>query len=80
MESTSSGSKNYEYNDEIMDRYGRIFSPQEVGKYSCKIGEIIETVKSKGVIIIYSQYIYGGCIPIKTVEELGITRYGKNSI
>ena len=82
MSSTSSGSKNYEYKDEISEKYGRIFSPEEVGKYSSKIGKIIETIKkSKGIIIIYSQYIYGGCIPIAlALEELGITRYVKNSL
>ena len=63
MESTNTLSKNYEYDEEILNNYGRIFSKEEIGKYSSKIHKIIDTIsKSEGITIIYSQYIYGGCV------------------
>jgi len=57
-----------------------IFSPNEIGKYSSKIKHICDNVLNppdSGVILIYSQYIEGGLIPVAlALEELGITRYG----
>ena len=36
-------------------------------------------LKSKGVVMIYSQFIDGGCIPLAlALEEIGIQRYGDN--
>ena len=82
MESTNTLSKNYEYNEEIQTNYGRIFSKEEIGKYSSKIHKIIDTISnSEGISIIYSQYIYGGCLPIAlALEELGLKRYGRESL
>ena len=75
--------KNFRYSDEILNRYGRIFSSVEnenspLKKYSSKIYSIINTIKnSKGIILIYSNYIYGGCIPLAlALEEIGIRRFG----
>jgi superfamily II DNA or RNA helicase len=66
-------------------KYGRIFSPTEIGKYSCKIKNILDNiispsgVISDGIILIYSQYIDGGLIPVAlALEEMGFTRYGEN--
>lgn len=58
--------------------YGNIFSPGEIGKYSGKIKSICDAVKgSEGVILIYSQYIDGGLIPIAlALEEMGMRRAG----
>lgn len=58
------------------DTYGNIFSPEEIGKYSGKIKSICDAVKgSEGVILIYSQYIDGGLIPIAlALEEMGMRR------
>ena len=66
---------NYEYKN---DTYGNIFSPQEIEKYSAKISTICNIIKqSKGIILIYSQWIDGGLIPLAlALEELGFTRYG----
>ena len=66
---------NFEYKDSI---YGNIFSPNEIGKYSSKIKEICENIlHSDGVILVYSQYLDGGLVPLAlALEELGITRYG----
>ena len=69
--------KNYTYKNETLKNFGRIFKEQEIKKYSGKISKMIETIKkSKGIVLIYSQFIDGGCIPIAlALEELGITRY-----
>ena len=61
----------------------RIFSPNEIGKYSCKIKSICENIYNsktnyiaKGIILIYSAYIDGGLIPMAlALEEMGITRF-----
>lgn len=77
----------YEYKQEILDNYGRIFSINEIGKYSCKIKSILDILISpdknsfsEGIILIYSQHIDGGLIPMAlALEELGITRYGSDA-
>ena len=65
----------FEYKTE---KYGRIFSPTEIGKYSGKIKSICDQIiGSTGVVMIYSQYIDGCCVPIAlALEEKVITRYG----
>lgn len=75
-ESTSPLLKNefeYKTND-----FGRIFSPELIGNYSGKIKNICDSIiNSKGVILIYSQYIDGGLVPLAlALEELGFTRAG----
>jgi len=59
--------------------YGRIFSKNEIGKYSSKIKNICNSIlNSTGVVLVYSQYIDGGLIPIAlALEELGFTRQGR---
>ena len=72
--------KKFKYKTE---KYGRIFSPTELGKYSGKIKSICDSImNSTGVILVYSQYIDGGVIPIAlALEELGFTRSeGMNSL
>jgi len=67
---------NFQY---INTEYGRIFSPDKIGDYSGKIKTIIDNiVNSDGIILVYSQYIDGGLIPVAlALEELGITRHGR---
>ena len=72
--------KNFSYTDKILKNYGRIFNSNAgedspLRKYSSKIYSIINTIKnSNGIVLIYSNYIYGGCIPIAlALEEIGIT-------
>lgn len=71
---------NYDYKDKTLKSYGRIFSPAEIGKYSSKIASICDHVeKANGVVLIYSEYIGGGAVPIAlALEELGFTRYDKD--
>ena len=54
-----------------------VFSKDELPKYSAKIARIMECIKkSVGIVLIYSEYIEGGCIPIGlALEEAGIGRY-----
>ena len=67
--------KEYEYKS---NTYGRVFSQQEIGKYSGKIKNICESIlNSTGIVLIYSEYIDGGLVPIVlALEEMGFTRYG----
>jgi superfamily II DNA or RNA helicase len=57
--------------------YPKVFSSGEIAKYSAKIGRIMECIKnSVGIVLVYSEYIEGGCIPIAlALEEAGISRY-----
>ena len=66
---------------EYVDDNNRLFSKENLIKYSGKLSVIIDRVeKSEGVVLIYSQYIDGGCIPIAlALEEIGFTRYGDKS-
>ena len=68
--------RNYEYSVKYKteEKYGRIFDEDQIGKYSKKIEHIIKCIKkSKGIVMIYSQYIEGGCIPIAlALESIGI--------
>ena len=59
-----------------------IFKGEEIGKYSSKMASIRENIlKSEGIVMIYSQYIDGGCIPLALMlEEMGITRLNKHSL
>ena len=67
-------------------QYGNIFSQNEIGKYSCKIKNILDSIVSPegviadGILLIYSQYIDGGLIPVAlALEEMGFARYGDNT-
>jgi hypothetical protein len=77
---------NFEYKKNTIDTYGKIFSKELIGNYSSKIKAIIDNIVnpetskvSEGVILIYSQYIDSGLIPMAlALEELGFTRYGED--
>jgi superfamily II DNA or RNA helicase len=64
------------------EKFGKIFAPDEIGKYSSKIKNICDIIlKSEGIILIYSQYIDAGLIPFAlALEELGFTRNGRDSL
>ena len=68
---------NYEYKSNTLANYGQIFSPAEIGKYSSKIASICaHTEKANGIVLIYSEYIGGGAVPIAlALEEMGFTRF-----
>ena len=68
----------YGYKPDILSQYGRIFSESEIGKYSSKISNIVKSVKNAdGIVLIYSQYLEGGLVPVAlALEEMGFTKYG----
>lgn len=71
----------------------RFFSRENIGKYSSKIKNVCDSICSyatdpitnepvakvcDGIVLIYSQQLYGGVIPIAlALEEMGFVRYGK---
>ena len=68
----------FDYKPEIVEKYGRIFAPENLPQYSIKISNICKEIqKSTGIVIIYSQFIDGGVIPMAlALEEMGFTRFG----
>ena len=71
----------FEYKPEILEKYGPIFSLDKIKTYSQKIYNICEIIKkSKGTIMIYSQYIDSGVVPMAlALEEMGFSRFGMAS-
>jgi hypothetical protein len=69
--------KNFEYKDKNSE-FGEIFSPDNIGKYSSKIKSISDAViNSDGIVLIYSQFIDGGVVPMAlALESIGFTRFG----
>lgn len=74
----------FEYKKATLDNYGKIFAHNNIGKYSAKIKCILDKIMnyetgkvSEGIILVYSQYIDSGLIPMAlALEEMGFTRYG----
>ena len=73
--------KNYDYKPNVFKKYGRIFSYENIGKYSGKAENILKNImNTEGVSIVYSQYIDSGILPMAlALEEMGYKRYGKTS-
>lgn len=75
----------FEYKKTTLDTYGKIFSRDLIGTYSAKIKCIVDNIYnpetntvSDGIILIYSQYIDSGLVPMAlALEEMGFTRYGQ---
>jgi len=78
----------FEYKATTLKNYGKIFSQKEIGNYSAKIKCILDKIYnpeskrvSEGIILIYSQYIDSGLIPVAlALEEMGFTRFGQKGI
>jgi len=72
--------------------YEHFFHPDNIGKYSCKIKQICDSIviynnetnekqMAKGIILIYSSFIDSGLIPTALcLEEMGFKKYGENSL
>ena len=73
---------NFQYRPWVTEQYGRIFSSENLENYSAKIKNIGDIVmQSTGIILIYSQYIDGGLVPMAlALEELGFIRNDKKSL
>jgi superfamily II DNA or RNA helicase len=59
-----------------------IFAPENIGKYSTKIKETIDNIRSSnGIVLVYLQYITAGIIPFSlALEEAGYSRYGASNL
>jgi hypothetical protein len=74
----------FEYKASTLEHYGKIFSVDKIGAYSAKIKNVLDNIVnpetghvSEGIILIYSQYIDSGLVPMAlALEEMGFTRYG----
>ena len=68
--------RKFAYRHDVLDRSGRFLSMPSLGKYSAKIASVCEAVmNSTGIILVYSQYIDGGCVPVAlALEEMGLRR------
>lgn len=66
------------YNFEYKKGVDRIFHKDHLHKYSSKIANICDTIsRSRGIVLIYTQYIDGGIVPMAlALEEMGFTRTG----
>ena len=62
--------------------YKNLFSREKLKLYSKKIFNIMNIIeKSEGIIILYSNFIAGGCVPLAcALEELGFDRYNEDNI
>lgn len=58
-----------------------IFEPGSIGKWSNKIASVCKhAVECNGILLVYTQYIEGGAVPIAlALEEHGFNRYNENS-
>ena len=68
------------FNFEYKEPSNRFFSPTELPRYGAKIARICECIRnSTGIVLVYSQYIDGGIVPIAlALEEMGMTRYASD--
>ena len=71
---------NFKYKPDIETKFGRFMQRDTLGQYSQKMKSICDTIcNSEGIIMIYSQYIDGGLVPMAlALEEMGFRRYGKH--
>jgi len=69
---------NYKYKPGFLKKFGKIFTKDLIGRYSAKIANIIKSVlNSEGIVLVYSQYLDGGLIPVAlALEECGLLHYG----
>ena len=65
-----------------IDSSNRIFDVENLKNHSAKISNICETIrKSEGIVMIYSQYIDGGVVPVAlALESMGFKRRVGNTV
>ena len=69
----------YVYKSQYLENKKSIFHESRLKNYSSKIHAIVESITSShGIHLVYSQFIYGGIIPvICALEERGYTNFKK---
>jgi len=72
---------NFEYKTSASKKYGDVFEKDNIRKYSSKIANICDNIRnSTGIVLVYSQFIDGGIIPLAlALEEIGMTRFSTQS-
>jgi DNA replication protein DnaC len=72
----------FKYKPWVLEQHGRIFSPGLIGNFSSKIKSVCDSIlNSTGIVLVYSQYIDGGIVPMAlALEELGFREYGGKSL
>lgn len=72
---------NFEYIRQSENESNRIFKQAFIKNYSSKIYSICENIEgSEGIVLIYSQYIDAGIIPMAlALEEMGFERNGREN-
>lgn len=70
------------YKKSTLSKYGPIFDLKNIGTHSTKIESIINIIKkSVGIVFIYSQFVYGGIIPLMlALEQEGYGKYNSDGI
>ena len=93
MKYVKDNTKNLKYNYEYKEGVPHIFSQDLLPRYSAKITKVCDCIRASanriveidkvnktihgGIIIVYTQYIYGGIVPMAlALEEMGFLRYG----
>lgn len=71
------GGMRYRYRPDVE----RVFAPENIGKWSNKIASVCKhAVECDGILLVYTQYIEGGAVPIAlALEEHGFNRYNETS-
>ena len=77
VKTSESKKYNYEY---IIDE--PVFKYENIGKYSSKIKSIIDSImNSEGIVLVYSQFLDAGLIPLAlALEEIGFGRLHHNNL
>jgi hypothetical protein len=73
--------RGYKYKKECIRDYGEIFNLSHIEKYSSKIFTIMNRIRqSSGVVLVFSQYVDSGCIPVAlALEELGYKPFSQKN-
>lgn len=68
---------NYKYKTGFLKKFGKIFTKDLIGQYSSKIAHIVNSVlNSDGIVLVYSQYLDGGLLPVAlALEESGLMNF-----
>jgi superfamily II DNA or RNA helicase len=59
----------------------RCFDPNELKKYSSKLSTVMTYVKGEGIILVYTQFIKGGAVPLAlALEAAGFRRFQREKL
>ena len=72
----------FSYKQKTIEKYGYFLDEDNLKQYSCKMDMLLRTIRnSEGIVLIYSQYLYSGIIPLCiALEHRGFGKYNDKSI